>query len=73
MDACVIMRNIIIENERGQDNDYSHYELMGHPLQLHMREKRVACFIASYHSIRNTDVHDQLQDDLIEEWWIWNG
>ena len=29
MNACVIMHNMIIENERGQDLDYTHYELMG--------------------------------------------
>jgi hypothetical protein len=66
MDACVIMRNIIIENERGQDNDYSHYELMGHPVQMRRGEERVARFIASYKAIQENDMHDQLQKDLIE-------
>ena len=28
MHACVIMHNMIIENERGQDVDYSQYEAM---------------------------------------------
>ncbi|KAI4978106.1 hypothetical protein ZWY2020_014660 [Hordeum vulgare] len=32
MHACVIMHNMIIENERGQDLDYSQYELLGHPV-----------------------------------------
>ena len=31
MHACVIMHNMIIENERGQDLDYSQYELLGIP------------------------------------------
>jgi hypothetical protein len=73
MNACVIMHNMIIEDERGQENDYTHYELMGHPVQVHRRQERVARFIVSYNSIRNTDVHDDLQQDLIEEWWAWNG
>jgi hypothetical protein len=51
MNACVIMHNMIIESACGQDNDYSHYELMGHLVQVCRREERVAYFIALYHSI----------------------
>jgi hypothetical protein len=36
-------------------------------------EERVARFITSYHAIRNNDVHDDLQNDLIEKWGKWNG
>ena len=73
MTACVIMHNMIIENERGQDLDYNHYELMGRPVQVRRRAERVARFVASYHAIRRTETHDELQKDLIEEWWSWNG
>ena len=34
MTVCVIMHNMIIENERGQDLDYSQYELLGHPVRV---------------------------------------
>src|SRR4051794_9520565 len=40
MNPCVIMHNMIIENERGQDLDYSHYELMGHPMRVRRRADR---------------------------------
>jgi hypothetical protein len=33
----------------------------------------VARFINSCHAIPNNDVHDDLQSDLIEDWWKWNG
>ena len=69
MTACVIMHNMIIENERGQAVDYSVYDLMGQPVRVRRREERVARFIASYHSIRDDDVHDNLQRDIMEEWW----
>ena len=69
MNACVIMHNIIIENERGQDLDYSHYELMGHPVRVRRRDDRVARFVSSYYAIRRADAHDELQMDLVEEWW----
>ena len=72
MNACVIMHNMIIENERGQGLDYSQYELLGRPLQVRRRVERVARFVASYHAIRRAETHDELQKDLVEEWWAWN-
>ena len=73
MHACVIMHNMIIKNERGQHVDYSHYELLGHPVRVWRRAERMAHFVASYHVIRRPAAHDDLQKDLIEEWWAWNG
>ena len=64
---------MIIEDDRGKDVDYSFFDLMGVPVQVSRRAERVARFIASYHSIRNNDTHDELQRDLIEEWWKWRG
>ena len=55
MTACVIMHNMIIENERGQELDYTHYELMGHPVQVRRRAERIARFVASYHAIRHNE------------------
>ena len=52
MHACVIMHNMIIKNERGQNVDYSHYELLRHPVRVRRRAARVARFVASYHAIR---------------------
>jgi len=37
------------------------------------RAERVVRFIASYHSIRRAEDHDELQTDVMEEWWRWNG
>jgi hypothetical protein len=73
MNACVIMHNMINENERGKDFDYSFYDFMGHLVHVQRREERVAWFINSYHAILNNDVHEDLQNNLIEEWWKWNG
>ena len=64
---------MIIENERGQDVDYSHYELLGHHVQVRRRAERVARFVASYNAIRCPAAHNELKKDLIEEWWAWNG
>jgi hypothetical protein len=69
MNACVIMHNMIIEDDRGKDEDHTHYELMGVPEQVKRTAHTVARFIVSYHSIRSNDTHDELQKDLMQEWW----
>jgi hypothetical protein len=73
MDACIIMHNMILVDERGQDNNCLHYELMYRPVRVHRREERVTKFIASYEAIRKEEIHLDLQNYLIEEWWTWNG
>jgi hypothetical protein len=67
------LHSVITKNERDQDLDYSFYDLMGRPVCVQGREERIARFLSSYHSIRDSDVHNNLQTDLIEEWWKWNG
>ena len=62
MHACVIMHNMIVENERGQDVDYSQYELLGHPVRVRRRTARVARLVASYHAIRRAEMHDDLSE-----------
>jgi hypothetical protein len=74
MNACVIMHNMIIEDDRGKDIVQTHhYDLMGMPVQPRRAERRMARFMASYHAIRDNETHDELQQDLIEEWWKWFG
>jgi hypothetical protein len=66
MNACVIMHNMIIENEYGQEYDYAFYDLMGKHLRVRKKEERVACLLASYHGIRDNNVHDDLQKNIID-------
>jgi hypothetical protein len=60
MNACIIMQNVIIEDDHGKNVDHTHYELMGVPVQVSRFTHRVTHFIASYHSIRSNDTHDEL-------------
>ena len=73
MTACVIMHNMIIENERGKNLDYNFYQLMGICVNPMRKEERIRRFMKEYSEIRDTDVHDQLQNDLMEEHWKWHG
>jgi hypothetical protein len=67
MNASVIMHNMIIEDDRGENIDHTHYKLMGVPVQVRRFAHRVALSIALYHSICSNETHDELQKDLMEE------
>jgi hypothetical protein len=64
--ACVIMHNMIIKNERGQDMDGHHYELMGHPVRVRRQRDRIARFIECYHTFSDEYTHENLHNDLME-------
>jgi hypothetical protein len=51
--------------------EINHYDLMGVPVQVQRTQHRIAGFMVSYYAIRSNDTHDELQNDLIEEWWKW--
>ena len=60
MTACVIMHNMIIENDRGKYLQYGNYELMGQLVRPRCQQDRLQAFIETYHKIRNVDTHDDL-------------
>jgi hypothetical protein len=68
MTAYVIMHNMIIEDDREKNMDHIHYELMGVSMQVRRSAHRVARFVASYHSIRSNETHNELQKYITEEW-----
>ena len=73
MTACIIMHNMIIQDERGQNVVYGTYEFMVHPVRARRGGDRIQRFLDAYHDIRYVDVHIDLQKDLMEEWWAWYG
>ena len=73
MTACVIMHNMIIENKYENNLDYNFHNLMGVHVNPMRKEQRIGRFMNVYSEIRDTDVHDQLQKDLMEEHWKWHG
>ena len=72
MTACVIVHNMIIENEHGQNLDYTFYDLMGQPFQPRRIVDCISRFLKVHHEVRDVDIHDDLQKDLMEKWWTWN-
>ncbi|KAI5008129.1 hypothetical protein ZWY2020_009177 [Hordeum vulgare] len=60
MVACVIMHNMILENDRGKNLDHNFYHLMGIPVNPMQKEQRITRFMKVYNEIRYIDVDDQL-------------
>jgi hypothetical protein len=64
---------MIIEDECGQDLNNHVYDFMGHLVRPQWCQELLARFIECYHKICDSDVHDDLQKDVVEELWSWNG
>lgn len=73
MTTCVILHNMIIEHECGQNLDYTTFDLMGHRVRPVKNANRIEQFLQVYHDSRDADTHNDLQKDLMKEWWKWHG
>jgi hypothetical protein len=66
MMACIIMYNMIIENEYEEEDDLN-YDHMGEKVTVsHNNASELEAFIANYRKIKDNKTHNQLQEDLIE-------
>lgn len=70
MEACVIMHNMIIEDERGMENvDYDAIDSCLEIIVSHEQTPNVMEFLQTHIQMRNKQVHSQLQADLVEHLW----
>jgi hypothetical protein len=69
MTTCIIMHNMIIDDE-GNVDPYECFENDGNNMKPpHEHNVDFKEFIANYRKIRNQETHYQLQDDLVEHLW----
>lgn len=69
MTSCIIMHNMIVEDERDEHNDFN-YDTMGENVKIsHESTPELDEFIANYQTIKDRSTHTQLQDDLVEHLW----
>ncbi|XP_062180252.1 uncharacterized protein LOC133884729 [Phragmites australis] len=74
MTACVIMHNMIIEDERGTASPVQVFDFMGEPTQVHRSgDEGVLHYVETTQAIRNHAVHRQLRADLVEHLWSIHG
>ncbi|XP_024314624.1 uncharacterized protein LOC106866087 [Brachypodium distachyon] len=68
--ACVIMHNMIVEDERDEGPQDYNYDNMGEKvIPSHAQTAKFSNFIQNHLDIRNAQVHSQLKDDLVEHLW----
>ncbi|XP_042978992.1 uncharacterized protein LOC122309547 [Carya illinoinensis] len=73
MKACVILHNMIIEDERDDSESLNiEYDQVDDnlPELSHNHTTELTDFIQRHHDIRDSSAHHQLQEDLIEHQWL---
>ena len=78
MTCCVILHNMIIEDEKKDPmsllEEDDPYHLQGPLVEPDYQVPPTwAAFIAMRQEIRDSAMHQQLQDDLVEHLWIYRG
>ena len=76
MKACIIMHNMIVEDERNVnvvDFNYDAIDESPLPSMSHNYTSELYTFINRHRLIRDRDTHSKLQADLIEHLWTVHG
>ncbi|XP_020263063.1 uncharacterized protein LOC109839044 [Asparagus officinalis] len=75
MTACIIMHNMIVEDERDcqLDNNFDFTDSVPVVEPSHVQTVPLTEFIQNHHRIRNTQTHKSLKNDLIEHLWQLKG
>jgi hypothetical protein len=77
MTGVVILHNVIIENERGaEEEDFDYDQDGGEVLRAedYRRDPLVLSdFLCIYNEIEVRTIHEQLRDDLMEHLWACHG
>ena len=74
MKACIIMHNMVIEDEGDIDNNDFDGSDANPPLEVsHAYTPELEGFMQIYYQIMDSVTHSQLQSDLIEHLWERHG
>ena len=77
MKACIILHNMIVEDERDVNKavEVDYEQIDDNPTTQLSREhtNKFTKFIETHQCIRDREIHDQLQLDLIEHLWQLQG
>ncbi|XP_028117584.1 uncharacterized protein LOC114315204 [Camellia sinensis] len=75
MMACIIMHNMIVEDERDANGLDFNYDTISESLPpvSHERTPELFEFIQNHHRIRDRGTHSKLKQDLVEHLWTLHG
>ena len=68
MTDCVILHNMIIEDERDLDLEFF-YDNIGCRVKPQRNPNRIQAFLETYRQIEDKATHTQLHEDLVEHHW----
>jgi hypothetical protein len=72
MMTCIILHNMIVEDEQHHAADTDFYDIGDVAVPYNNTPDRAA-FVAAHHRLRDETTHYQLQSDLIEHHWMRRG
>ncbi|KAI5006218.1 hypothetical protein ZWY2020_033461 [Hordeum vulgare] len=72
MKCCVILHNMILEDERGL-NLPCFYDNVGTRVQPERNPSRIHAFLEAHREIEDATTHGRLRDDLVEHHWQLDG
>ncbi|XP_028082412.1 uncharacterized protein LOC114283734 [Camellia sinensis] len=75
MMTCIIMHNMIVEDERDANGIDFNYDTISEslPLVSHERTPKLFEFIQNHRRIRDRGTHSKLKQDLVEHLWTLHG
>ena len=75
MMACIIMHNMIVEDERDANGLDFNYDTISEslPPMSHEHTPELFEFIQNHHRIRDRGTHSKLKQDLVEHLWTLHG
>ena len=68
MTACVILHNMILEDEKDKNLEF-YFHNVGSRVKPQRNPDRVQAFLQTYREIEDKGTHKQLNDDLVEHHW----
>jgi len=69
MTACIIMHNMIVEDEGVDEKDFIYDDVGEKMIVSHDATPEFDAFMQNYKKIKDKETHTQLQADLIEHLW----
>jgi hypothetical protein len=73
MTTCIILHNMIIEDERDLGSIESPYESGAAEIRDFVWTSNFVSFVKKHEEIRDSQTHFELKNDLIEHLWQWQG
>jgi hypothetical protein len=72
MQACVVLHNMIIEDERDEEDDFNYHQDIPvlEPKDYEHRDPiLIEEFLKIHDEIEDKSLHERLRDDLVEHLW----